>query len=110
MSSRTPVQVKRSVPKTFQADTASKTMVGVLTAALGKPNGVRRTPNFMPATTAKVEVEAAATAEISATGRNENNNPDRCPVCNKAYIIARANGHDTRVCLDHNIVMPAKDQ
>ena len=53
--------------------------------------------------------EHAATAEMAATGRNENNNPDRCPICNKGYIIAKANGHDVRACLDHNIVMPAKD-
>lgn len=53
--------------------------------------------------------EHAASAETSATGRNENNNPDRCPICNKGYIIAKANGHDVRACLDHNIVMPAKD-
>ena len=85
----------------FSSNPKAKSSIGV----------ARRTPASFAPLTIKVG-ESAATApakETALTGRNENNNPERCPVCNRGYIIAKANGHDVRACLDHNIVMPVKD-
>ena len=60
--------------------------------------------------TAKVnQADTASTARDQQTARNENNDPNHCPVCNRAYQVSRANGHPVLVCLHDNIVMPVKD-
>lgn len=75
----------------------------------------RRTPStFMVETATPVNSDQdqknpAAVERQQQVARNENNDPNRCPVCNRAYQVSRANGHPVLVCLHDNIVMPVKD-
>lgn len=75
----------------------------------------RRTPStFMvetanPTADSKDLKDPTTGARQQQVARNENNDPNRCPVCNRAYQVSRANGHPVLVCLHDNIVMPVKD-
>ena len=77
------------------------------------PRAFQRTADAVAAqTTTKTERVSpllAKPAGAAETARNENNNPNRCPVCNRQYLLTNANGHNVLACLDHAIVMPVKD-
>ena len=70
---------------------------------------VRRIPSTFSDTAKVKQADTASTARDQQTARNENNDPNHCPVCNRAYQVSRANGHPVLVCLHDNIVMPVKD-
>jgi hypothetical protein len=69
----------------------------------------RRTPSTFSDPAKAKHGDAPSTARDQQTARNENNDPNHCPVCNRAYQVSRANGHPVLVCLHDNIVMPVKD-
>lgn len=52
-------------------------------------------------------VVAKANAE---TARVQNLDPNLCPICSSHLVARMTNGIPVKVCLHHNIVMPAKDE
>ncbi len=56
-----------------------------------------------------LDVDSTSLGSKKEISRVENLDPNTCPICHEMMISAKVNGHDVKVCMEHNIVMPVKD-
>lgn len=67
---------------------------------------------IIPSVMATVADEHTPVAEKASveTARVQNLDPNLCPICSSQLVGRTTNGIPVKVCLHHNIVMPAKDE